>query len=43
MALYAYEEGIPETITTIKKELKQLTSEKPALTLPASDISQSNT
>ena len=43
MALYAYEEGIPETITTIKKELKQLTCEKPALTLPASDISQSNT
>ena len=29
MALYAYENGIPETIKTIEKELKQLTSDKP--------------
>ena len=36
MALYAYENGIPETITTIKKELKQLTNEKPALTFESS-------
>ena len=35
MALYAYENGTPETITTIKKELKQLTNEKPALVLEA--------
>jgi hypothetical protein len=33
MALYAYEEGIPQTVDAIKKELKQLTNEKPALTL----------
>ena len=38
MALYAYENGIPETITTIKKELKQLTNEKPALVLEARKI-----
>jgi hypothetical protein len=38
MALYAYENGTPETITTIKKELKQLTNEKPALVLEARKI-----
>jgi hypothetical protein len=35
MALYSYENGVLETITTIKKELKQLTNEKPALVLEA--------
>jgi hypothetical protein len=33
MALYAYENGIPETVTTIKKEVKQLELEKPALAI----------
>jgi hypothetical protein len=33
MALYAYENGIPETVTTIKKEVKQLELEKPALVI----------
>jgi hypothetical protein len=35
MALYAYENGIPETVTTIKKEVKQLELEKPVLELPS--------
>jgi hypothetical protein len=35
MALYAYENGIPETLTTIKKEVKQLELEKPVLELPS--------
>jgi hypothetical protein len=31
MALYAYENGIPGTVKTIKKEIEQLTAEKPML------------
>ncbi len=36
MALYAYENGIRETIKTIEKELKQLTSDKPVQMLNTS-------
>ena len=38
MALYAYENGIPQTTKTIEKELKQLTSEKPVLTIEAKQL-----
>jgi hypothetical protein len=33
MALYAYENGIPQTTKTIEKELRQLTNEKPVYIL----------
>jgi hypothetical protein len=33
MALYAYENGIPETVTTIKNETQQLASEKTMLAI----------
>jgi hypothetical protein len=33
MALYAYEEGIPATVKTIKNEIQQLAAEKPVLEL----------
>jgi hypothetical protein len=35
MALYDYENGIRETVTTMNKEVKQLQLEKPALEIPA--------
>ena len=34
MALYAYENGIPSTVKTIKNEIQQLAAEKPVLELP---------
>jgi hypothetical protein len=33
MALYAYEEGIPATVKTIKNEIQQLAAEKPVLAI----------
>jgi hypothetical protein len=36
MALYSYEEGIPATIKAINSELKELTTNKPVLTIEAS-------
>ena len=40
LALYAYENGIPETIKAIKKDLKEIESEKPKLILPPSKASK---
>ena len=36
MALHSYEEGIPETIKEINKELKELETKKPVLTIETS-------
>ena len=33
MALYAYENGIPATVNTIKNEIQQLAAEKPVLAI----------
>jgi hypothetical protein len=33
MALFAYEEGIPATVKTIKNEIQQLAAEKPVLAI----------
>jgi hypothetical protein len=33
MALYAYENGIPATVKTIKNEIQQLAAEKPVLAI----------
>jgi hypothetical protein len=33
MALYAYENGIPSTVKTIKNEIQQLAAEKPVLAI----------
>ena len=35
MALYAYENGIPATVKTIKSEIQQLAAEKPVLAIEA--------
>jgi hypothetical protein len=35
MALYCYEEGLAATIKTIKDEIKELESKKPALVIPS--------
>jgi hypothetical protein len=36
LALYAFENGVPATVTAIKKELKENEEQKPKLILPAS-------
>jgi hypothetical protein len=36
MALYAYENGIPKTVTEIKSELKENAAKKPKLLLTTS-------
>ncbi len=41
MALHSYEEGIPATIKEIEKELKELETKKPVLTIE--DTSQDST
>ena len=41
LALYAYENGIPETIKAIKKDLKEIESEKPKLVLPPAKTNNS--
>jgi len=35
MALYCFEEGIAATVKTIKDEIKELESNKPALVIPS--------
>ena len=37
LALYAFENGMPETIKAIKRDLKEIESEKPKLLLPPSN------